>query len=208
MMDGLALMRLISEQAPNAGVVVLSSGERERELLAAVQWLAREQRINLVSVISKPASRKALESALHHPARRPKMAATPIPPLSYEEISVGSAASQFEAFVQPKVRFADGKLVGAEALARWRHPQRGWITPAAFIDRIEASPLIEPFSLAIPESVANTNLSAALENLARLRMGGYCTLSGRFRNRVFFAATPGEFARQRTQAGPQLCQRH
>ncbi len=225
-MDGLALMRLISEQVPNAGVVVLSSVEHE--LLTAVQWLAREQDINLVSIISKPASRQAIENALHHPTRRATMITTPFPQLSIEEIAAGLEGNQFEAFVQPKVRFTDGSLVGAEALARWHHPQRGWITPSAFIERIEASPLIEPFSLAIlesvawamhwldatglpgrialnasatwldqstmaerllqalqrlglpttrltvevTESVANTNLSAALENLARLRMAG------------------------------------
>ena len=33
---------------------------------------------------------------------------------------------------QPKIRLSDGALVGFEALARWRHPERGLVAPSAF----------------------------------------------------------------------------
>ena len=149
-MDGLALMRKISEHAPNVGVVVLSSVERE--LLAAVEWLAREQNIDLMGVIQKPATRQALEAVLHHPTRQ--VTESKQAEFSISDIAAGFAAGQFEAFVQPKLGFADGKLIGGEALARWRHPQRGIVMPAAFIPALEASPLIEPFSLAILKSAS------------------------------------------------------
>ena len=44
---------------------------------------------------------------------------------------------------QPIYRLADGQLVGAEALLRWRHPEQGSIAPAVFIDVAEQSGLIE-----------------------------------------------------------------
>jgi len=44
---------------------------------------------------------------------------------------------------QPLYRLADGKLVGAEALLRWRHPEHGQVSPALFIDVAEQSGLIE-----------------------------------------------------------------
>jgi len=44
---------------------------------------------------------------------------------------------------QPVYRLADGVLVGAEALLRWRHPQQGSIAPSVFIDVAEQSGLIE-----------------------------------------------------------------
>lgn len=48
---------------------------------------------------------------------------------------------EFEVFYQPQVRLSDGALVGAEALLRWRHPQDGLLSPAAFMPALERSPL-------------------------------------------------------------------
>jgi diguanylate cyclase (GGDEF)-like protein len=36
-------------------------------------------------------------------------------------------------FLQPKLCARSGRVVGAEALIRWQHPQRGWVSPAEFI---------------------------------------------------------------------------
>jgi diguanylate cyclase (GGDEF)-like protein len=44
---------------------------------------------------------------------------------------------------QPIYSLADGKLVGAEALLRWQHPDHGSIAPSVFIDVAEQSGLIE-----------------------------------------------------------------
>ncbi|MEM8855471.1 MAG: diguanylate cyclase, partial [Pseudomonadota bacterium] len=37
---------------------------------------------------------------------------------------------EFEVFYQPQVTMADNTIVGAEALIRWRHPERGLLTPS------------------------------------------------------------------------------
>ncbi len=49
---------------------------------------------------------------------------------------------QLELVYQPQVRLADGKLFGAEALVRWRHPTAGLLGPARFIGLAEDSGLI------------------------------------------------------------------
>jgi EAL domain-containing protein (putative c-di-GMP-specific phosphodiesterase class I) len=49
---------------------------------------------------------------------------------------------QFELFLQPKFNAASQRLTGAEALLRWRHPQRGLISPAEFIPVLEETGLI------------------------------------------------------------------
>jgi EAL domain-containing protein (putative c-di-GMP-specific phosphodiesterase class I) len=49
---------------------------------------------------------------------------------------------QFELFYQPKVDTASGDIHSAEALIRWRHPQRGLIEPMKFIPLAEECGLI------------------------------------------------------------------
>ncbi|MDT4332365.1 EAL domain-containing response regulator [Methylomonas sp. MED-D] len=49
---------------------------------------------------------------------------------------------EFELFFQPKVNMRTGKVLGAEALIRWRHPQRGLLLPQEFLPVAENSDLI------------------------------------------------------------------
>ncbi len=44
---------------------------------------------------------------------------------------------QFVLYLQPKVDMRSGLVVGAEALARWKHPERGLLAPGAFLPLIE-----------------------------------------------------------------------
>ncbi|MBO5622545.1 MAG: EAL domain-containing protein [Butyrivibrio sp.] len=48
---------------------------------------------------------------------------------------------QFGIYLQPQV-YADGRVFGAEALARWMHPENGLIQPGVFIDVLERADLI------------------------------------------------------------------
>ncbi len=48
---------------------------------------------------------------------------------------------QFRMFLQPQMD-VDGRVVGAEALARWQHPQRGLIFPVDFLSVVEKTRLI------------------------------------------------------------------
>ncbi len=50
--------------------------------------------------------------------------------------------SEFQVVYQPKVDLRDGRVTGAEALLRWRHPKRGEVPPSVFIPLAEDSSLI------------------------------------------------------------------
>ena len=51
---------------------------------------------------------------------------------------------EFELVYQPQIDIASGRMAGMEALIRWRHPERGLLPPAAFIDVAEDTGLVEP----------------------------------------------------------------
>lgn len=48
---------------------------------------------------------------------------------------------EFVMHYQPQVNLQSGKLCGAEALMRWRHPLRGLLVPTAFLSELEVGPL-------------------------------------------------------------------
>lgn len=50
--------------------------------------------------------------------------------------------NELEVYYQPQVSIENGCIVGAEALLRWKHPERGYISPAIFIPLIEETALI------------------------------------------------------------------
>ena len=50
--------------------------------------------------------------------------------------------NEFEMYLQPKYSIEANKIVGAEALARWRHPEYGLISPADFIPVFEQNGFI------------------------------------------------------------------
>jgi EAL domain-containing protein (putative c-di-GMP-specific phosphodiesterase class I) len=61
---------------------------------------------------------------------------------------------EFELFYQPKVALGSGAVVGAEALIRWRHPERGLLPPAEFIQVVNTSPISTAVALWVLRTAA------------------------------------------------------
>ena len=51
---------------------------------------------------------------------------------------------EFEVHFQPRVLLSTGKVIGAEALLRWRHPENGMLEPSSFIAVAEDAGLMQP----------------------------------------------------------------
>ncbi|MDZ7801120.1 MAG: EAL domain-containing protein [Trueperaceae bacterium] len=58
---------------------------------------------------------------------------------------------EFEVHYQPRVSLGTGRIVAAEALVRWKHPEWGLIEPARFVSLAEATNLIHPLGRRVLE---------------------------------------------------------
>ncbi len=64
-------------------------------------------------------------------------------------------------FLQPKVAFDDGRLLGAEALVRWKHPTRGMVPPMDFIPFAEETGFVRHLTLWVFEAAVEAWKSVA-----------------------------------------------
>jgi EAL domain-containing protein (putative c-di-GMP-specific phosphodiesterase class I)/CheY-like chemotaxis protein len=142
-MDGMEFIRHVGEVGYPVSVILTSA--LERTLLASVATMAEAYGIKLLGTIEKPPSAKKLAALIeqHQPSSEPKQGHRAFAAMAIDEIAEGLGKNEFEAFFQPKVSLATGRLTGAEALARWRHPKHGVIPPFAFMKALESSPLID-----------------------------------------------------------------
>jgi len=72
-----------------------------------------------------------------------------------EALAQAFARGEFELFYQPQVNLADGSMVGAEALIRWNHPERGLLLPAEFLDQVEHGPVASAFGTWVLETACS-----------------------------------------------------
>src|SRR5262249_22501031 len=80
------------------------------------------------------------------------------------ELALAVERGEFELFYQPQVKLLDGSLIGVEALIRWRHPERGLVSPAQFIPVVNTS--------AISDRVAGWVLETACRQARRWELAG------------------------------------
>ncbi|MBQ9124413.1 MAG: bifunctional diguanylate cyclase/phosphodiesterase [Acholeplasmatales bacterium] len=61
--------------------------------------------------------------------------------------------NQFVVYYQPQYNHSTGMIIGAEALVRWKHPERGLISPGLFIPIFEKNGFITKLDLYVFENV-------------------------------------------------------
>lgn len=151
-MDGLEFLRHIGEEKLNVGIVINSG--LDRRLLSSAGRMTKMYGMRLLGVMEKPFQQIQLAALLEKHQQfenkwRVQNGSTVEHTLA--EILTAMEAQQFEPYFQPQINLKTGRLVGAEALARWRHPKRGIVAPCDFIPLLEHSGHIDKLTLLMLE---------------------------------------------------------
>jgi diguanylate cyclase (GGDEF)-like protein len=77
---------------------------------------------------------------------------------------------EFEVYYQPQVELRTGRLIGCEALLRWRHPERGLLAPAHFMGVAEENGFIIPIGEWVLRKACAQNKAWQNEGLPPIRM--------------------------------------
>lgn len=146
--DGVELLRRLAADHAQCGVILISG--RDKKVVVTAERLGRSLNLRMRPSLQKPIPRARLEQALReasesaektHTSRGdPKTAL-----ITREELLAGIEGGQLTPYFQPKVdlQAAHGfPIIGAEALARWNHPERGLVPPDRFVPLAEKTGLI------------------------------------------------------------------
>ena len=137
-MDGMQFIRHLGEATPEVSLIVASG--LGRPLIKSVEMMAQAYGVRLLGSVEKPVTvdglRPLVEAHLARP-QLPRMGSPAARHFPIGQILAALQADQIEPFFQPKVELRTGRVKGAEALARWRHPTEGVIGALEFIPALE-----------------------------------------------------------------------
>jgi len=167
-MDGMELVRRIGERKVPVSVILVSG--LDGVLLASAATMAQAYGVRVIGTIEKPATRAKFYSVLGHfrapvPATEAEDDAVFAP--TARDVLSGISAGQIEPFFQAVVELGSGKVVGAEALARWRHPTRGILGPDVFLPPLARAGYLDELSWIM---LSMSAMEAGLWRRADLRM--------------------------------------
>jgi EAL domain-containing protein (putative c-di-GMP-specific phosphodiesterase class I)/ActR/RegA family two-component response regulator len=131
--DGIEVLSFLRERGCQVPIVLISGFDSR--VLETARRVGLEYGLTIVDALEKPFRLEAIARVLEN-HREPESDEWAT------QLQDGIGRSEIVAFYQPKVDLTGGRVVGFEALARWRHPTRGLVEPDHFIPLAEASGLI------------------------------------------------------------------
>ncbi|MCK9994202.1 MAG: hypothetical protein Dbin4_02722, partial [Alphaproteobacteria bacterium] len=141
--DGVELLRELSDLR-YSGRIIIASGAGGR-VVDAARRLGAERGLDIVATLLKPFRAAEMRDLLTRLAIAD--------PVWESESALRLAITQNQIFLcyQPKIDLKTGRMVGLEALVRWRHPVQGDLFPDNFIPLAERSGLIQDLTWKVIE---------------------------------------------------------
>ncbi len=141
-MDGIEFMGFVAQERLAKSIAVVSA--MDPALLHTVQVMAKASGLRVLGAVEKPLTPGKLTHVLslfeggHTPVGE-----APVIPVTIEQLRQAMHNGEIFPMFQPQVEFGNGKVVGVEALARWRTSDGQMVPAAQFIPMIENGGLIE-----------------------------------------------------------------
>lgn len=170
-MDGPRFMHELADMHCTARIVLVSGARTE--LMQSICELGKAQGLNMAGFLQKPVSPHNLRLLLEQSPARPDQRPPPVPGsanqpaevYSREQLAAALAAKAIHPWYQPKVLADSLRIVGVEALARWRTADGRMVSPAFFVPAIEQHGLSSELFFCMLEQV--------LAHLGQWRAQGY-----------------------------------
>lgn len=165
-MDGVQFIQGLARLRSKPDLAIMSV--TSRRMLIAASLVAKNLGVEVIGLISKPVAPAALRSLTEQLSNKSSSApriTKIMPEFDYQAIVLGLNTGQFQAWFQPKKSLSNGRIVAAEALVRWMHPEQGVLLPGSFLSAIKAFEL--------EERLLWQMLKQAISAQARWRQQGY-----------------------------------
>ena len=141
-MDGVQFIKAMARERFTPMLAIMSICSRR--IMNSIALMAEEMGISVAGIIPKPFDLK--HAQLIFQTLTPRKQSKQIiqkhtsPSFStlfdYKTLKTAVEHGQIQAWFQPKIDLKTDKIVGAEALCRWNHPEHGFILPCSFLSSI------------------------------------------------------------------------
>lgn len=153
--DGVEVLVELAQRG-NDCQLILTSGAGE-QLLQAASRSASAHGLKVLGLLPKPFNPKRFRELMQHTANVPDITVlgdsfqqlAPVVDITPDDIALALNNHDINVVYQPKVTCLSGALSGFEALARWHHPEKGFIPPDVFIPIAEREGLIDQLTVQV-----------------------------------------------------------
>jgi len=161
--DGVELLRFLAENKCKSAVVLISAVDLD--VLNAAENTALEYRLQILGGLQKPLVPEQVNSMLEQArelSRTNRKINSPLEVLApggsdelptLDDLRSAIEHKDLEVYFHPQIRLHGRSLSGVEALARWRHPTKGFIPPDYFIAFAEKYNLIDDLTRLVVDKV-------------------------------------------------------
>ena len=163
-MDGVQFIQGLATLRAKPALAIMSAASRR--MLMSASLVASNLQVNVIGLISKPVNIAALRNLTEQLlGLRQVVLPETAPGIERQAILEALDNGELQAWFQPKKALANARIVAAEALVRWIHPEYGVLLPGAFLPALKAYSLEERLLWRV--------LEQAIAAQARWRVQGY-----------------------------------